>query len=126
MAEIQDKRSPRIQDRKTTEQKAGGVLTVPKGKSFSIKVSVTPGTDWVDEAGYDVSWVRVYFVPDRGSTAYEVGSFELAGGEDNSPVTTGQSVVFGMRISDSGELLVMTYSLAEGLVLNRRRFELHD
>ena len=128
MAEIQNNAAPRIQDRNRpeTKQNAGEALTVPKGKTFSIKVSVTPGANWVDEAGYDVSWVRVYFVPDRDSTAYEVGNFELAGGEGDSPVTTGQSVIFGMRIFDPGELLVMTYSLAEGLVLNHRRFEVHD
>jgi hypothetical protein len=111
---------------KSVACEAGKAMRVLKGEPFSIRVSVTPGAKWVDDAGCDVSWVRVYFIPDSGGAAYEVGNFELAGGAGESPVTTGQSVVFGMRILDHGELLVMTYSLVEGLVLNSRRFEVHD
>lgn len=103
----------------------GDILEVPRGESFSIRVSVKPGEKWVEDSGYDVAWVRVYFKPDRGP-AHEVGNFELTNGSGGSPVTMGQNVVFEMLIHEPGELLVLTYSLAEGLVLNSRRFEVLD
>jgi len=100
----------------------GTVLKVPKGESFTIRIAVKPGVRWQSCGGFDVAWVRVYFITAEGNDVYEVGNFELAGGK--GPAGTGQDVVFGMSISEPGEMVVLTYSLAEGLVANSRFFEI--
>jgi hypothetical protein len=105
------------------ESRDAGSVLVPRGEDFSIRVSVRRGPRWKSEQAFDVGWIRVYFKADNDDAVYELGDFELNSRDpEKSPVAAGPSVVFSMRIYQPGALLVMTYSLAEGLLVSEKRF----
>lgn len=105
------------------ERRDSGRVVVPRGRDFSIRVSVRRGPRWSSEEAFDVGWIRVYFKADDDDAVYELGDFELKSTDPGkSPVAAGNSVVFSMKTYKPGTLLVMTYSLAEGLLVSEKRF----
>jgi len=100
--------------------------SVNANEVFEVKVSLGKEIEHPNTTAHHIRWVRVYFKPEGGKFAYEVGSFEFAAhgestdGADSGPVYTHHQVTCCMKANTSGELVAAAYCNIHGLWENSR------
>jgi superoxide reductase len=79
---------------------------------------------------HHINWVRLYFKPEGGKFAYEVGSFEFTAhgasteGPDTGPVYTNHQVTCSLKVSKPGDLIASAYCNIHGLWENSKPIKL--
>jgi superoxide reductase len=100
--------------------------SVNANEVFEVKVSLGKEVEHPNTTAHHIRWIRVYFKPEGGKFAYEVGSFEFAAhgestdGADTGPVYTHHQVTCCMKANMSGELVAAAYCNIHGLWENSR------
>ena len=103
---------------------------VAAGEWFEVKVSLGKEVAHPNTTGHHIRWIRVYFKPEGGKFAYEVGSFEFSAhgesteGPDTGPVHTHHCVACMMKTAAPGDLVASAYCNIHGLWESSRRLGL--
>lgn len=94
--------------------------SVRQGESFEVTVTLGKEVDHPNTVAHHIRWVRLYFMPEAGKLAHEVGSFEFsAHGESaddgEGPVHTHHAVTCFLKVSQPGHLVATAYCNIHGL-----------
>ncbi|MEW6219161.1 MAG: class II SORL domain-containing protein [Thermodesulfobacteriota bacterium] len=93
------------------------------GPDVPFEVSVQVGKDIAhpNTTGHHIRWIQVFFLPEGGKFAYQVGEFaftahgESTEGADTGPVHTDHRVRFALTLKASGTLFATSYCNIHGL-----------
>jgi superoxide reductase len=91
------------------------------GETTPVTVSVGEEVPHPNTTDHHVSWIRLYFMPEGGSYAYEIGSFEFNAhgastkGPDTSTVYTRPKVTVEFRTDFPGTLYATSFCNIHGL-----------
>lgn len=94
--------------------------TVKAGEKFVVEVSVGKEIAHPNTTEHHIRSIRLYFKPDTGKFAFEVGSFEFSAhaesieGPNKGPVLSDPSVQAVLKVSASGTLLAVAYCNIHG------------
>jgi superoxide reductase len=94
---------------------------VPGGEMFDVKVTLGKEVAHPNTTEHHIRWIQLYFRPEGGKFAYQVGNFEFTAhgesvdGADKGPVYTNHSVTASMKIDKGGTLLATSYCNIHGL-----------
>lgn len=102
---------------------------VEAGVPFDVTVALGKEIDHPNTVEHHIRWVRLYFMPDNGKFAHEVGSFEFSAhgesvGEEEGPVHTHHAVTCTLKVSEPGHLIAAAYCNIHGLWENSARLDL--
>jgi superoxide reductase len=95
--------------------------SVDANETFDVKVSLGKEIEHPNTTDHHIRWIRVYFKPEGGKFAYEVGNFEFAAhgestdGPDTGPVYTHHQVTCTMKASKPGQIVAAAYCNIHGL-----------
>lgn len=94
--------------------------TVTSGDPFEVTVTLGKEIDHPNTVDHHIRWVRLYFMPEKGKLAHEVGSFEFSShgesaGDDTGPVFTHHTVTCTMKVNQPGHLIATAYCNIHGL-----------
>ncbi len=95
--------------------------TVEAGAPFTLKVSVGKDIPHPNTTEHYISWVDVFFQPEKGTFTYHIGRFEFAShgesaqGANQGPAYTHPEVAFSMQINAPGALLALSLCNIHGL-----------
>jgi superoxide reductase len=93
---------------------------VTAGEPFTVNVSVGKEIAHPNTTEHHISWIDVFFQPEKGFT-YHVGRYEFWGhgqstkGPNEGPVYTHPDVTFSMHITESGALITLAFCNIHGL-----------
>lgn len=99
------------------------------GEFTEVKVSVGKEISHPNTTEHHIRWIRVYFVPEDGNYAYDVGSFEFnahgesTAGPNSGPVYTHHEAKFGLKTTKSGTLNAVSYCNIHGLWESSKRIK---
>jgi superoxide reductase len=94
---------------------------VKAGESFKVTVAVGKEIAHPNTTEHHIRWIKLYFKPENGKFAYDLGSFEFAAhgeaveGPNKGPVFTEPQVNVNLKISSAGTLLATAYCNIHGL-----------
>ncbi len=100
------------------------------GEFTEVKVSVGKEISHPNTTEHHIRWIRVYFVPEDGKSAYDVGSFEFhahgesTAGPNTGPVYTHHEVRFGLKTTKSGTINAVSYCNIHGLWESTKRIQI--
>jgi len=103
---------------------------VSSGEFFDLKVSLGKEVAHPNTTDHHIRWIRVYFKPEGGKVAYEVGSFEFTAhgesvqGPDTGPVYTNHSATCSMKTTEPGRIIATAYCNIHGLWENFKEISL--
>lgn len=95
--------------------------TVKAGEKCSITVSVGKEIAHPNTTEHHIRWIKLFFKPDNGKFAYELGLFEFNAhgesteGANKGPVYTEPSVQAMIKLNGSGTLHATAYCNIHGL-----------
>ncbi|QJT09342.1 class II SORL domain-containing protein [Oceanidesulfovibrio marinus] len=95
--------------------------SVPAGEMFDIKVTLGKEVAHPNTTEHHIQWINVYFMPDGGKAAFQIGAFEFsahgqdAKGPNEGPVYTHHGVTFSMKTSAPGTVVASAYCNIHGL-----------
>jgi superoxide reductase len=95
--------------------------SVKAGEPFEVTVSVGKEIPHPNTTEHHIRWIRLYFKPQGGKFACDMGSFEFnahgeaAGGPNTGPAYTEPFAVARVKISEPGELVAVSYCNIHGL-----------
>ncbi len=84
--------------------------SVPADSFFDVRVSLGKEVAHPNTTEHHIRWIRVYFKPEGGKYAYEVGNFEFCAhgeaveGPNTGPVHTFHGATFSMKTTAPGVL----------------------
>jgi superoxide reductase len=93
---------------------------------FEVKVSLGKEVAHPNTTGHHICWIQLYFKPDDGKFAYQVGNFEFAAhgastdGADTGPVYTHHAATAALKISKPGTLFAAAFCNIHGLWENTK------
>ena len=94
---------------------------VAVGEAFPVKLSVGKEIPHPNTAAHYIKWMKLYFVPDGGKFAIEVGnlSFDVHGDSMDAakpgPVFAEPAGCIKVKLSESGTLVAQSYCNIHGL-----------
>ncbi len=97
---------------------------------FPVKVTLGKEIAHPNTTEHHIRWIRVYFLPEGGKFAHEIGSFEFsahgesAAGANEGPVYTGHEVTCAMKTKEPGVLTAVAYCNIHGLWENSQEISL--
>lgn len=103
---------------------------VAADEMFDVKVSLGKEVAHPNTTAHHIRWIRLYFKPEGGKFAYEVGSFEFCAhgestdGADEGPVYTNHSATASMKIKTAGTLIATAFCNIHGLWENAQAVSL--
>lgn len=95
--------------------------SVKAGEKFAVQVSVGKEIAHPNTTEHHIRWIRLYFKPEGGKFAYEVGAYEFAAhgesvdGANKGPAYSEPSAHAVVRLSASGTLVAAAYCNIHGL-----------
>ncbi len=95
--------------------------SVKAGEKFVVELSVGKEIAHPNTTEHHIRSIRLYFKPDAGKFAYEVGCFEFAAhaesaeGPNKGPVLTEPVAQAALKLTGSGTLLAVAYCNIHGL-----------
>lgn len=103
--------------------------TVKADTPFDVSVTLGKEIDHPNTVEHHIRWVRLYFMPEGGKFAYEVGSFEFSAhgesvGDKEGPVHTHHAVTCTMKVTEPGHLVATAYCNIHGLWENSAKLQL--
>ena len=93
---------------------------VKAGEKFVVEVSVGKEIAHPNTTEHHIRSIRLYFKPENGKFAYEVGSFEFSAhaesvdGPNKGPVLTEPVAQAALKLTASGTLLAVSYCNIHG------------
>jgi superoxide reductase len=93
---------------------------------FEVNVSVGSEVAHPNTTEHHIRWIRLYFYPEGGKVAYEVGSYEFAAhgesadGPDTGPVYTHHGATAALKIKEPGTLYATSFCNIHGLWENAK------
>ena len=93
---------------------------VKSGEKFVVELSVGKEIAHPNTTEHHIRSIRLYFKPESGKFAYEVGSFEFnahaesAEGPNKGPVLTEPATQAALKLTSSGTLLAVAYCNIHG------------
>lgn len=100
------------------------------GEAFCAHLSVGKEIPHPNTAAHYIKWIKLYFIPNGGKFAIEVGnlSFDVHGDSADAakpgPVLAEPSGCIKVKLSESGTLLAQSYCNIHGLWENSRPIEI--
>jgi superoxide reductase len=100
--------------------------TVQAGEKLSVKVSVGKEIAHPNTTEHHIRWIKLFFKPDNGKFAYELGVFEFNAhgesieGANKGPAYTEPSAQAVIKLNGSGTLLAAAYCNIHGLWENSK------
>jgi len=94
---------------------------------FKVTVSLGKEVAHPNTTEHHIRWIRLYFKPDGGKFAYEVGSFEFTAhgesveGANAGPVYINHTVTCSMKTTQPGILIATAYCNIHGLWESQKR-----
>jgi len=91
------------------------------GETTAVTVSVGEEIPHPNTTDHHISWIRLYFMPDGGTSAYEIGHFEFNAhgastqGPDTSTLYTRPRVTVEFRTEVPGTLYATSFCNIHGL-----------
>ncbi len=88
---------------------------------FEVKISLGKEIGHPNTTEHHIRWIQLFFKPDGGKFAYQVGSFDFAAhgesvdGPNTGPVYTHHVVSTWMKITKPGELVATSLCNIHGL-----------
>lgn len=88
---------------------------------FQVKVSLGKEIAHPNTTEHHIRWIQLYFKPDDGKFAYQIGNFEFsahgeaAKGANEGPVYTNHSIIAEMKTKASGTLYATALCNIHGL-----------
>ena len=88
---------------------------------FDVKVSLGKEVAHPNTTEHHIRWIQLYFKPEGGKFAYQVGNFEFsahgesAEGADKGPVYTNHSAVASLKVKQAGTLVATAFCNIHGL-----------
>mgnify|MGYP000852412294 CR=1 FL=1 len=95
--------------------------SVKAGEKLNIQVTVGKEIPHPNTTEHHIRWIKLYFKPEGGKFAYELGSFEFAAhgestdGANKGPAYTEPAVEMTVKLGGSGTLLATSYCNIHGL-----------
>lgn len=103
---------------------------VPAGEFFDLTATLGKEVAHPNTTEHHIRWIRLYFKPEGGKFAIEVGSFEFnahgesVDGPDKGPVTTHHKVSCSMKTTMAGQIIATSYCNIHGLWENSKALSL--
>ncbi|MGA8020573.1 MAG: class II SORL domain-containing protein [Desulfobacterales bacterium] len=103
---------------------------VAADETFEVKVSLGKEVAHPNTTEHHIRWIQLYFRPEGGKSAYQVGNFEFCAhgesteGADKGPVTTNHSATASLKIKKSGTLFATALCNIHGLWENSKSLSL--
>lgn len=103
--------------------------TVKAGEKFVVEMSVGKEIAHPNTTEHHIRSIRLYFKPDAGKFAYEVGSFEFsahaesAEGPNKGPALSEPTAHAVLKLTGPGTLLAVSYCNIHGLWENSREIK---
>jgi superoxide reductase len=100
------------------------------GENTLIKISVGKEISHPNTTEHHIRWIRVYYVPDGGNYAYDVGNFEFnAHGESTDgpnlgPIFTHHKVKFEVMLKKNGTINAISYCNIHGLWESSKKIQI--
>jgi superoxide reductase len=103
---------------------------VDADETFDVKVSLGKEIEHPNTTDHHIRWIRVYFKPEGGKFAYEVGNFEFTAhgestdGPDKGPVYTHHRITCTMKANKPGQIVAAAYCNIHGLWENAKEVKI--
>ncbi len=100
---------------------------VKAGDMLSIKVSIGKELAHPNTTEHHIRWISVYFLPDGGNFAYQLGHFEFTAhgesteGPNTGPAYTHHEVSFSVKLSKPGAIYATSLCNIHGLWQSSRQ-----
>ena len=100
---------------------------VTKDSMFDVKVTLGKEVAHPNTTSHHIRWIQLYFKPEGGKFAYQVGNFEFSAhgesteGADKGPVYTHHSATTGLKVTTSGMLIATAFCNIHGLWENSKQ-----
>lgn len=94
---------------------------VKADEMFDVKISLGKEVAHPNTTEHHIRWIQLFFKPDGGKFAYQVGNFEFTAhgesveGANAGPVYTNHTVTASMKIKQPGELYATSLCNIHGL-----------
>ena len=94
---------------------------IKKGEPLKIAVSIGKEIPHPNTTEHHISWVEVYFLPQREKFPYQIGRFEFSAhgastqGPNTSTVYTQPQVICSLKTDKPGTIFVASYCNIHGL-----------
>ena len=99
---------------------------VKADEMFDVKISLGKEVAHPNTTEHHIRWIQLFFKPDGGKFAYQVGNFEFTAhgesveGANKGPVYTHHSATASMKIKKSGTLFATALCNIHGLWENSK------
>ena len=99
---------------------------VQANEPFEVKLSLGKEIAHPNTTEHHIRWIQLFFQPDGGKFAYQVGNFEFAAhgesaeGPNTGPVHTHHAVTASLKLQKSGVLLATSFCNIHGLWENAK------
>jgi superoxide reductase len=103
---------------------------VDKDAMFDVKVTLGKEVAHPNTTEHHIRWIQLYFKPEGGKFAYQVGNFEFSAhgesteGADKGPVYTHHSAATGMKVRQPGMLIATAFCNIHGLWENSKQIKI--
>jgi superoxide reductase len=100
---------------------------VTKDAMFDVKVTLGKEVAHPNTTAHHIRWIQLYFKPEGGKFAYQVGNFEFSAhgesteGADKGPVYTHHAATTGLKVTTSGVLIATAFCNIHGLWENSKQ-----
>ena len=97
---------------------------------FEVKATIGKEVAHPNTTDHHIQWIKMYFKPDDGKFAHEVGNFTFSAhgastkGADTGPVYTHHGVTAALKINKPGTLIATSLCNIHGLWENSQRIEI--
>lgn len=103
------------------------------GTSEKVNVTVTVGKEIAhpNTTEHHIRWIRVYFVPEEGAFAYDLGNFEFnahgesTDGPNKGPIYTDHEVSFSFKTRKGGSINAISYCNIHGLWESNKKIQVN-
>lgn len=95
--------------------------SVKAGEKFTVEVTVGKEIAHPNTTEHHIRWLKLYFKPDGGKFAYDVGTYEFTAhgesvdGPNKGPVYSEPAVRAALKLAAAGTLLAVAYCNIHGL-----------
>lgn len=102
---------------------------VKSGEMFDVTVSIGKEIAHPNTTEHHIRWISAYFMPRDAKFVYDLGHFEFNAhgeavtGANQGPVYTHHKATFGMKTTQPGTLIAMSYCNIHGLWDNSMEIE---
>ena len=104
---------------------------IQKDELLNVKLTVGKEIGHPNTTEHHIRWIRAFFVPEGGASAYDLGLFEFnahgesAAGPNKGPVYTHHEAVFSFKTSQSGTINAVSLCNIHGLWESSKKIEVY-